>query len=151
MKRLLIVSLMLGTLTGCMGQRMYPNTLPKNLNVVTKVDGGSTKVEVALDVHEVKSNCEIDFIGRLYPDNGVLPVGLATGKSLYLEFIFVSSDFLNSNIGALRQGSIMTLKEGGNYKADVYYKNGIYDVALFEVGKGGKERELPLRPLASCK
>lgn len=43
------------------------------------------------------------------------------------------------------------LKVGVRYKSDDYYKNGIYDVRLFEAGKGGKERELPLRSPGSCK
>lgn len=151
MIRLLGIGLTVALLAGCMGPRIYSSTLPKNMNVITQVDGGSVRVEVAFDIHTLKPDCETDFEGRINLENGNSEVSLPTGKPLYLEFIFVSSEMFNSSIGAIRQGTILTALPGATYRAGVNYKKGIYDLEIRESRKGGASREIAQVPLSSCK
>lgn len=133
-------------LGGC-GVARYQSTLPPNLAVSTTVDGGKIKVEAALDIHRMKSDCSTKFLGRVFIDNGEQSVALPVGEPLYIEFLFVSGGGFSS-IGSVRQGAFLTPKANTRYRARVSYAKGIYDVELHEGGRGG--REIPSMPLSAC-
>jgi hypothetical protein len=134
------------------GPRSYSNTLPKNLHVTTKVEGGSTDAAVAFDIHRVDSRCQTEHEGRINLENGATEVGLPVDAPLYLEFIFVTRGGFGSPVGATRHGMLFTARTGYDYRADVLYKKGIYSVEIREGRKGAAAGRLIERvPLSACK
>ena len=139
-------------LAGCAsGPRAYDNTLPKNLLVRTKVDGGAVKAAVAFDIHRVSADCSTDFDGRINLENGTMQVGLPAGSPLYLDFVFVTGGGFTSSVGAVRHGTLLTARAGHDYRAEVSYARGIYSVEIREVRKGADSRVVERVPLNACK
>ena len=140
-------------LTGCAGgPRSFSNSLPKNLNVTTKVDGGSTKAAVAFDIHRVNARCLTEHEGRINLENGSMEVGLPLDAPLYLEFIFVTGGGFTSSVGATRHGTLFTARSGYYYRVQVSYNKGIYAVEIRETRKGSPGGRVVERvPLSTCK
>jgi len=140
-------------LTGCAGgPRTFPNSLPKNLNVTTNVDGGSIKAEVAFDIHRVNARCITDYEGRINLENGSTDVGLPVDEPLYLEFIFVTGGGFTSSVRATRHGTLFTARSGYYYRAQVSYNKGIYAVEIRETRRGvAGGRVVERVPLSTCK
>ena len=140
---------------GCSGVKTYSSTLPKNMTASATLDSGSAfKSTIAeFDIHRVTPSCDIDYLGRVYLDDGEsTPVGIPTGEPLFLDFIFASKVFLSSNISAVRYETMLTPRSGYDYQVDVRYVKGIFNVIIRETGKNGSTvRTLERRPLSSCK
>jgi hypothetical protein len=136
-------------LAGCSGIKTYPNTLPKNLHVTAKVDSGTV---VDLDMHRLNARCGIAHEGRLAMDSGAVDVGLRVDETIYLDFVFASKTFLSSSVNVTRYSTLFTPRSGYDYRAQVTYSKGIYNVQIRETRKGGSAgREIDRVPLAACK
>jgi hypothetical protein len=139
-------------LGGCMSApRTYENTLPKNLMVRTKVDGGGVKAAAAFDIYRVNADCSTDFEGRVNLENGATEVGLPGGAPLYLDFVFVTGGGFTSSVGAVRHGTLLITRAGHDYRAEVTYAKGIYSVEIREARKGAGSRVVERVPLTACK
>ena len=77
--------LVLSMLAACSAVKTYPNTLDKNLRVITKTDSG---VDAAIEIYEVKPDCSIEYSGTVQLDNPDVDIGIPTGRSSYLVFVF---------------------------------------------------------------
>ena len=140
-------------LAGCSGVKTYSNTLPKNMHVNTKLDSGSvfTSTVAEFDIHKVNARCETDYVGRVYLEDAATEVGLPVGGSIFLDFIFASKRYLSSDISAIRYDTLVTPRAGYDYKADVSYINGIYNVVIREISRDGSVvSTIKRRPLSSC-
>ena len=136
-------------LPGCSSIRTYPNTLPKNLHVTAKVDSGTV---VDLDVHRINARCEIAHQGRVPLDPGKVEVGLPVDETIYLDFVFASKSFFSSAVSVTRYSTLITPRSGEDYRAQVTYSKGIYNVLIRETRKAGSEsREIDRIPLSACK
>ena len=145
-----VLALALGGCAG--GARTYSDALPKNMNVTTTVDGGSKKAAVAFDIHRVNARCLTEYEGRIDLENGTIQVGLPADEPLYLDFIFVTGGGFTSPVGAVRHGVLFTARSGYDYRAQVTYKNAIYDVEIREARKGSSGGRVVERlPLSACK
>lgn len=148
------VCLAMLALAGCAGVKTYPDTLPKNLQIATQVESGSTlrTTVAAVDIHRVNARCETEHQGRIDLENGVTDAGVPIGETLYFDFIFASKGVLSPNVSAVRASTLLTPRAGYGYRASVTYKNGIYDVTLRETPKGSAaSRVVERRPLTDCK
>jgi hypothetical protein len=136
-------------LAGCSGIKTYPNTLPKNLHVTAKVDSGTV---VDLDMHRLNARCETAHEGRVSLDPGVVEVGLPVDETIWLDFVFASKSFLSSSVSVARYSTLLTPRSGYDYRAQVTYSKGIYNVVIQEARKGSSaRREIDRVPLSACK
>jgi hypothetical protein len=134
---------------GCSGIKTYPNTLPKNLYVTAKIDSGTV---VDLDVHRLNARCETAHQGRLSLDSGAVDVGLPVDETTWLDFVFASKGFLSSSVSVTRYSTLLTPRAGYDYRAQVIYSKGIYDVRIREIRRGSSaSREIDRVPLGACK
>jgi len=136
-------------LAGCSGIKTYPNTLPKNLHVTAKVDSGTV---VDLDMHRINARCETAHEGRVSLDPGAVDVGLPVDETIWLDFVFASKSFLSSSVSVARYSTLLTPRSGYDYRAQVTYSKGIYNVLIQETRKGiSARREIDRVPLSACK
>lgn len=156
MRFLLMLVSMAMLLTGCSSVKTYPNTLSKNMYVIpTKLDSGSImwSTITEFDIHRVNARCEIDYLGRVYLDKGVsTEVGIPTGEPLFLDFIFASKRFLSPDMRTVRYDTMLTARPGFDYRTEVSYKDGIYNVVIKETSRDGRTvNTIKRRPLNSCR
>ncbi len=147
--RWIIACLAAIAVAGCSGIPTYPNTLPKNLHVTAKVDSGTV---VDLDVHRLNARCEIAHEGRVSLDPGAVDVGLPVDETVYLDFVFASKSFLSSSVSVTRYSTLIKPRAGHDYRAQVTYTKGIYNVLIRETRKGSSTgREIDRVPLSACR
>ena len=135
MMRIAAIGVAAMTLVGC-SVKTYPNTLPKNMHVTTKLDSGSMVkgTSALLDVYRVDAKCELTHEGRLDLEEPKTDVGLPINSPLYLEFIFVNSNYLARSSSSTNYGLLLTPRPGNGYQVKAQYASGIYDVVVRESG-----------------
>ena len=144
--------LLLVTVTGCSGLKTYSNTADKNLLVRTKMNSGSmfTDVEILLHIYRLQNDCTTDYIGTIELEQEMAKVGITASQPTYLKFIFKTSGMLSSNTSIIPYTTILTLRPGVQYSADVSYVDSIYNVIIRELdyrGTPGREIE---RSMGKC-
>jgi hypothetical protein len=144
MKRTCLVAALLAA--GCGGVPSYKTSLPKNLEVATRLEGA----QAALDVHRVNAGCETEHLGRVNLGTAPAQIGIPEGR-LYLDFIFMTGG-LFTGTGTTRYGTLLTPRAGYEYRALASYEKGIYGVEIRELRKGSKQgRVIDTAPLRNCK
>lgn len=143
----LTLLVVLSMLTACSAVKIYPNTLDKNVRVNTKTDSG---VEAAIEIYEVKPDCGIVYSGTIQLDNPVMEIGLPTGRSSYMVFIFSSSGFFTGS-STISYDTLLRPRKSIRYDIDVSYRDDIYNVVMHERLASNKRREIEARSLAGCK
>ena len=138
--------ILLALAAGCSGIKTYPQTSPRNLLVRTDV----SKVEAALDVHEVGPDCRTTYRGTIQLDKTSISVGIPADRLSYLRFNFESSSFLRGSSSS-SIGSLLRARPGYTYEVQVSYRDDIYNVVIRETdARKSSSRELPRRSLESC-
>ena len=143
----LTILAVLSMLTACTAVNIYPNTLDKNVRVNTKTDSG---VEAAIEIYEVKHDCSIEYSGSIQLDHAEMDIGLATGRSSYLVFVFSSSGFFTGS-STVSYDTLLRPRKNSSYDIDVSYRDDIYNVVMHERLASNKRREIEARSLAGCK
>ena len=139
--------LVLSTLAACSAVKIYPNTLDKNLRVITKTDSG---VDAAIEIYEVKPDCGIKYSGTVQLDNPDVDIGIPTGRSSYLVFVFSSSGFFTGS-SSITYGTLLRPRKGSRYDIDVSYQEDIYNVVVHERLGANNSQEIETKSLADCK
>ena len=138
--------MLLALTAGCSGLKTYEESGPRNSLVRTDV----SKVEAALNVHEVGPDCRTTYRGTVRLDQASIPVAIPPDRLNYLIFTFASSSFLRGSSSS----SVATLlkpRPGYSYEIRIKYRDDIYSVAIRESdSRKSLGRELPLRSLESC-
>ena len=150
---LTIVSFMVWLLAGCSGLKTYSGNLNENLRIITETDSGSvfSRVDAAVDIHEVKADCSTEYAGTVRLDNSSIDIGIPTGRSSYLVFVFESSGFFSGD-SSITYNTLIRPRVGYRYDASVSYKDDIYNVIINEVDKASKKRrELDTRGMSACR
>jgi hypothetical protein len=137
----------LSMLAACSAVKTYPNTLDKNLHVGTKTDSG---VDAAIEIFEVKPDCSIKYSGTIQLDNPVIDVGIPTGRSSYLVFVFSSSGFFTGS-NTITYDTLLRPRKDARYDIDVRYQQDIYNVVINERLGSNKSQEIEVKSLAECK
>lgn len=141
-------------LAGCSSVKIYPNSLPKNMQVIAEIDSGAAKPEtfVDFDIYRVDSRCKLQYEGRVVLESGKFDVGLPADDLVYLDFIFSSKPTRFSAVNSFSYGTLLKPRPGYRYVARVKYLDGLYSVVLRETSKDGSvNRELEKTPLSACK
>jgi len=143
----LTLLVVLSMLTACSAVKTYPNTLDKNLRVITKTDSG---VDAAIEIYEVKPDCGIKYSGTIQLDNPGIDIGIPTGRSSYLVFVFSSSGFFTGE-STITYDTLLRPRKGIRYNIDVSYQEDIYNVVIHERLGSNKSQEIEAKSLADCK
>ncbi len=143
----LTILAVLSMLAACSAVKTYPNTSDKNIRVITNTDSG---VEAAIEIYEVKPDCSIEYSGSIQLDNAETDIGLATGRSSYLVFVFSSSGFFTGS-STVSYDTLLRPRKNSSYDIDVSYRDDIYNVVMHERLASNKRREIEARSLAGCK
>lgn len=136
MKRVAAICVVAVMMAGCSSIKTYPNTLPKNMHVTTKLDSGSrvTSTEAVLDIYRVDASCALTEEGRVDLEEAKTDVGLPTNGRLYLEFTFFNHNYLARSSSSTSYGLLLTPRPGVSYQTKAQYLSGIYDVVVRESG-----------------
>ncbi len=136
MKRVAAICVVTVMMVGCSSIKTYPNTLPKNMHVTTKLDSGSrvTSTEAALDIYRVDASCALTEEGRVDLEEAKTDIGLPTNGRLYLEFTFFNHNYLARSSSSTNYGLLLTPRPGVSYQTKAQYLGGIYDVVVRESG-----------------
>jgi len=150
---LITLSLMAVFLTGCSGLKTYSNDLDKNLHITTETDSGSvfSNVRAGVDIYKVNPDCTTEYDGTVKLDDPSVDIGIPSGRSSYLVFVFASSGLFSAD-SSTTYDTLLRPREGYRYDANVSYKEDIYNVAINEVSPVKKKnRELDIKGLSACK
>ncbi len=129
---LVYILLLTGLVAGC-GVKKYPNDLDKNLLVRTKTSGSLfTSVDVYMNIYDPKADCQNEFLGEVELENGETPVGIASGRPVYIDLVFQAGN------GYTHKRGVFVFRPGVRYIADVSYVDRIYNYEMHEAGPNGK-------------
>ena len=132
------------SLAACGGTKAYRSDAPKNLVVVSDLHGAKG----ALHLHRVLKDCRTDYLGTVALDQPRVEV--AVDQPTYLVVSFDTSSFLSGS-RSTTAGTMLTAWPAARYELAVRYRDSIYSIALREVERGGRKKELPRLDLGSCR
>lgn len=130
-------------LSACSGTKPYHLNEPRNLTVRTTID--TTRAD--LHLYRVKADCSGEYLGTVELPNGNTRLGLPAGLA-YLRFSFTSSSFFSTNI--VTEETLLRVRSGEQYQADVSYRENMYDVSLNRLPKDQSAQTIPLQPFSAC-
>lgn len=139
--------LVFSMLAACSAVKTYPNTLDKNLHVITKTDSG---VDAAVEIYEVKPDCSIKYSGTVQLDTPDVDIGIPASRSSYLVFVFARSGFFTGS-STITYDTLLRPRSGTRYDIDVSYREDIYNVVVRERLAANKRREIDQKSLEDCK
>ena len=140
-------------ITGCSGLKTYNSELDNNLQITTQTDSGSifSSVQAAVDIHKVNPDCSTEYAGTVQLDDSSKDVGIPSGRSSYLVFVFEKSGFFSAETSTT-YNTLIRPRNGYQYTAEVSYQENIYNVILNEVDPGNRNsREIASRGMSSCR
>jgi hypothetical protein len=139
--------------TGCSGLKTYHSDLENNLKITTQTDSGSifSSLQAAVDIHEVNPDCSTEYAGTIQLDDSPKVIGIPSGRSSYLVFVFEKSGFFSAETSTT-YNTLIRPRNGYQYIAEVSYQENIYNVIINEVDPGNrKSREIETRGMYACK
>ena len=139
--------------TGCSGLKTYHSDLDNNLTITTQTDSGSifSSVQAAVDIHTVNGDCSTEYAGTIQLDDSSKDIGIPSGRSSYLVFVFEKSGFFSAETSTTFN-TLIRPRNGYQYIAEVSYQENIYNVIINEVDPGNRaKREIETRGMYSCR
>lgn len=140
-------------ITGCSALKTYDSELDNNLQITTQTDSGSifSSLQAAVDIHEVKPDCSTEYAGTIQLDDSSNDIGIPSGRSSYLVFVFEKSGFFSAETSTT-YNTLIRPRNGYQYIAEVSYQENIYNVIINEVDPGNrKSREIATRGMSACR
>ena len=142
------------SITGCSSVKVYPDALPRNMQVLTDIDPGSQMPDamIELNIYRVKMNCSLQYEGQILVGNGKSDIGIPADSLLYLDFIPVAKGKPSGPANIVRYATLLNSRLGYSYKARVSYFKDIYSVVIRESSNiGSVRRNLEQIPLSECR
>lgn len=141
-------------LSACSGIKPYPDLPNKNVHLHTTVSDNRmlTSMHADVDIYTVDAKCEATYAGSVELSKADVDIAIPVGQQSYLMFVFSSKGMLGGVQGSTSYATLLRPRAGFEYRAEVRYKDDIYNVEMFETlprSKGG--RELAPRRLESCR
>jgi hypothetical protein len=140
-------------LAGCLGIKPYPNTIDKNLHILTETNTGSffSKVRAAIDIYRVDANCKTEYEGTVQLNEPSIDVGIPSHRLSYLVFVFSTSSFLAGSSSTISHDTLLKPRAGYNYDIKVSYIDNIYNVTIRETHlRTSATRDIVLKDLSDC-
>ncbi|MBT8130329.1 MAG: hypothetical protein KJP10_10065, partial [Gammaproteobacteria bacterium] len=93
-----ILLLTIWFITGCSGLKTYNSDLENNLKIKSQTDSGSilSSLQAAVDIHKVNPDCSTEYAGTIQLDDSSKDIGIPSGRSSYLVFVFEKSGFFSA-------------------------------------------------------
>lgn len=128
-------------LAGCSGFKRYRSDYQANLFITTDTvtNGWLSDVDAALDIYQMRDDCEVDYQGTVNLRDRRVEVGVPAGVAAYLVFRIESSVFLTNTYSSVGYDVAFYPDFGHVYDVDVVYRDNIYDVEVRERRRGGTE------------
>jgi len=146
--------LIVGLLTACAGLKTYESNLENNLQISTETKSGSilSSMRTAVDVHTVNPDCTIEYAGTVKLGDQTEEIGIPTGRSTYLVFVFEKGGFFSNTEGTATYDTLIRPRAGYRYTAKVTYEDSLYNVVLNETRpESKKKREIATRGMHTCR
>ena len=143
-----------GVLTACAGVETYESNLENNLQISTETNAGSilASMRTAVDVHTVNPDCSIEYAGTVKLGDQTEAIGIPTGRSTYLVFVFEKGGFFSNTESTATYDTLIRPRAGYQYTAKIYYEDSLYNVVLNEARPGSKKkREIATRGMHTCR
>ena len=140
-------------ISGCSGLKTYHSDLENNLKITTQTDSGSifSSLQAAVDIHRVNPDCSTEYAGTVQLDDASKDIGIPTGRSSYLVFVFEKSGFFSAETST-SYDTLIRPRNGYEYIAEVSYQENIYNVIINEVDTGSRtSREIETRGMYACR
>jgi hypothetical protein len=155
MKRLYFTMLtsMVWLISGCSGLQTYHSDLDSNLQITTQTDSGSmlSSIHTAVDIHKVNPDCTTEYTGTIKLDDQAKDIGLPTGRSSYLVFVFERGGIFSTETST-SYDTLIRPRDGYQYTANVSYQDDIYNVILNEIDPGSKKsHDIAARGIHACR
>ena len=147
------VAVLAGAVTACSGLKTYHSDLENNLRISTETDSGSilSSIRTAVDVHKVNPDCTTEYTGTVKLDNPTEDIGIPSGRSTYLVFVFEKSGIFSAETSTT-YNTLIRPRAGYTYSAKVSYADNIYNVVLNETAPGSTTgREIATRGMRTCR
>ena len=151
--RCALLAVLLGPITACSGLKTYHSELDRNLQITSETDSGSmfSSVRAAVDIHAVNPDCSTKYAGTVQLDEQPADIGIPTGRSSYLVFVFEKSGFFSAETST-SYDTLIRPRRGYRYIAEVSYQENLYNVIINEIDPGNsKRRELEARGMRACR
>ncbi len=148
-----VLLFMIWFITACSGLKTYNSDLENNLLIKTRTDSGSvfSSMQAAVDIHKVNPDCSTEYAGTIQLDDSPKDIGIPSGRSSYLVFVFEKSGFFTAETSTT-YNTLIRPRSGYQYIAEVSYQENIYNVIINEVDPGNrKSREIETRGMYACK
>ena len=153
LSRVVVLIVLAEIITGCSGLRPYVSDYEKNLYITTRTEasGFLARVDAAVDIYSVNSDCARQYQGTVDLRNTSVAVGLPPNSLSYLSFTFASSAFLANSHGTMSYDKMLVPRDGYNYDVAVSYIDNIYNVTIRERNSSsGESSELVATLPDSC-
>ena len=141
-------------LSGCAGLKTYESNLENNLQISTETDSGSilSSMRTSVDVHTVNPDCTIEYAGTVKLGDRSEEIGIPTGRSTYLVFVYEKGGFFSSTETSMTYETLIRPRAGYQYSAKVTYEDSLYNVVLNETRPGSKKkRAMATRGMHTCR
>lgn len=148
------VPFIVGFLTACAGLESYESDLENNLQIFTETNSGSrlSSMRTSVDVHTVNPDCTIEYDGSVKLGDQTEEIGIPTGRSTYLVFVFEKGGFFSNTESIATYDTLIRPRAGYRYTARVSYEDSLYNVVLNETRPGSKKkREITTRGMHTCR
>ena len=148
-----VLFLIVWLISGCSGLKTYHSDLEHNLKITTQTDSGSmfSSLHAAVDIHKVNPDCSTEYAGTVQLDDSSKDIGIPTGRSSYLVFVFEKSGFFSAETST-SYDTLIRPRNGYKYIAEVSYQENIYNVIINEVDPGSRNnREIETRGMYACR
>jgi hypothetical protein len=148
----IIFTITIWFITGCSGLKTYDSDLENNLQITTQTDSGSifSNVQAAVDIHKVNHDCSTEYDGTIQLDEPSKSIGIPSGRSSYLVFVFEKSGFFSAETSTTFD-TLIRPRDGYEYIAKVSYQENIYNVIINEVAPdNGATREVETKGMYAC-
>ena len=140
--RFAAVPFIVGLLTACAGLKTYNSNLENNLQISTETDSGSifSSMRTTVDVHTVNPDCTIEYAGTVKLDDRSEEIGIPTGRSTYLVFVYEKGGFLSSTDTSMTYETLIRPRAGYQYSAKVTYEDSLYNICLLYTSDAADDR-----------
>lgn len=114
-------------LSACSVGKTYKNSGKKNLVVNAQLEDITTY----LGVHQMTSNCDIQYLGSVELKSGRIELAIPTEETAYLVVAFSSSSFFTGSSN-FRYELAINMQPTQLYELDISYKDKIYNVTPYQ-------------------
>ena len=121
------------------GIKPYPPRSPLNLEIHNHAE----QVEASLHLYRLDQSCAAEYLGSVDLDAPQKNIGIEPAQTTLLEVGFASSSFWSNRSAYMNYPLTLKARSSKRYELNIYYRDGIYDVRLFEIDPATGQKRRP--------